>query len=69
MVFKSSLNSCLAAQEAACYVNKQCSHCLFQVSPPMFLYTNFWVVDLILGSKNHLIEKKIDNSSNKMIVM
>ena len=30
---------------------------------------NFWVANLILGSKNHLIEKKIDNSSNKMIVM
>ena len=35
----------------------------------MFLSMNFWVVDLILSGKNHLIEKKIDNSSNKMIVM
>ena len=35
----------------------------------MFLPINFWVVNLILDSKNHLIEKKIDNSSNKMIVM
>ena len=39
------------------------------VSPPMFLSMNFWVVDLILGSKSHLIERKIDNTSNKLILV
>ena len=35
----------------------------------MFFPMNLWGVNLILRSKNHLIEKRIDNSSNKMVVM
>ena len=37
--------------------------------PSMFFSMNFWGVNLIFGSKNHLREKRIDNSSNEMIVI